>query len=158
MIDAVRRYVVAESCPWETAISTAAVSKAEDVRWRDAVEAAEQAGVTPPELEAEWTEVWQASRDLVARVGGALYRSAVGGGRDSVSAAKALLPIEAGDAWGAGAGGRGDAPDEGQGLDEVAIDRLSQAQRRRAAELALVVRDARDELTTLMRDARSTAR
>lgn len=154
MIDAVRRYVQDKSCPWETAISTAGVSKAEDVRWRDTVEAAEQAGTAPTAAEAEWAEVWQASRDLVADVGGALYKRAVGGGKDAVSAAKALLPIEAGEAWGASAG-HAETPDEGGGLDEVAIDRLSPEQRRRAAELALLVRDARDELEALMRDARS---
>ncbi len=156
MIDAVARYVRVKLCPWHTALEIAGVSPAEDVRWRDAVEGAEAAGAEPPPAEAEWYELWQSSRDLVADVAGALTKTAKTAGKDGVAAARAVLAVEAGGAWGERSGGRGEAEvDEASAVDEVAIERLSAAQRRRVAELALAVRDARDELEQIMRDARS---
>ncbi len=154
MIEAVRRYVGVDKCAWETAIGLDEVSKAEDVRWRDAVDAAELRGEAAPDLEAEWAEVWQLSRDLASQVCGALYKQAIGGGKNAVAAAKALLPVEGGAAWGTRGGG-GPEAQEGEGLDEVALDRLSPAQRRRVAEIALAVRDGRDELEQILRDARA---
>ena len=155
MIDAVARYVRVKLCPWHTALEIAGVSPAEDVRWRDAVEAAEAAEVAPPPAEAEWYELWQSSRDLVADVAGALTKTAQTTGKDGVAAARAVLAVEAGGAWGEGARGGEAEAEESSAVDEVAIERLSPAQRRRVAELALAVRDARDELEQIMRDARS---
>ena len=154
MIDAVRGYL-AERCPWETAIGIAGVQRAEDVRWRDAVEAAEEAGEPVPAAEREWAALWCASRTTVAQVAGALVKRALEtGGKDAVSACKALLPIEGGEAWQA-RGPEAHGSDEGGGIDEIAVERLSKEQRRRAAELADAATVLRDEMEQLMREARS---
>lgn len=155
MVDAVARYVRVKLCPWHTALEIAGVSPAEDVRWRDAVEGAEASGAEPPPAEGEWYELWQSSRDLVADVAGALTKTAKTPGKDGVAAARAVLAVEAGGAWGERSGKCEAEADEASAVDEVAIERLSPAQRRRVAELALAVRDAHDELEQIMRDARS---
>ena len=155
MVDAVARYIGEKSCPWHTALEIAGVSSAEDVRWRDAVEGAESSGQEPPPAEAEWYELWQSSRDIVADVAGALTKTARTTGKDGVAAARAVLAVEAGGAWGERSGKGEPEASEGSAVDEVAIERLSPAQRQRTAELALTVRDARAELEQIMRDARS---
>lgn len=158
VIEDVGRFLGEDGCPWETALSIAGVSRAEDARWRDAVDAAEEQGAEPPDREARWHALWRQSRSTAAAVAGNLARIAKGGkGAEAVSAAKALLPVEAGSAWGEAAAGGAAAADEGEGLDEVAIGRLSPEQRRRAAEIGALARDQIAELEDMLREARGRA-
>lgn len=143
-------------CPWETAIGLAGVQRAEDARWRDAVEAAEEQGAEAPAAEAEWAALHLHSRMTIAQVAGALVNRALAmGGKDAVSAAKALLPVEGGDAWQA-RGPESAGLDEGGGLDEIALERLTKEQRREMAEWgekALIMRRAVEQV---MREARGS--
>lgn len=69
----------------------------------------------------------------MADVAGALTKTAQTTGKDGVAAARAVLAVEAGGAWGERSG-KGEAEaDEASAVDEVAIERLSAAQRRRVA-------------------------
>ena len=73
-------------CPWETAIGLAGVQRAEDARWRDAVEAAEEQGAEVPAAEAEWAALHLRSRMTIAEVAGALVVRALStGGKDAVA-------------------------------------------------------------------------
>lgn len=155
VIEDVGRYLAEQGCPWETALSIAGVSRAEDARWRDAVEAAEESGEAAPDREAQWHALWRKSRDVAAAVAGNLAKIAKSGkGAEAVSAAKALLPVEAGSAWGEAAAGPAAAPADDEGLDEVAIGRLSPEQRRRFAEIGALARDMIAELEDGLREAR----
>lgn len=157
VIEDVGRYLSEQGCPWETALSIAGVSRAEDARWRDAVDAAEEQGADPPDREARWHALWRQSRHTAAAIAGNLARIAKGGSPSAVSAAKALLPVEAGSAWGEGAAAGPGAPADDEGLDEVAIGRLSPEQRRRFAEIGLAARDMIAELEDGLREARGRA-
>ena len=148
-----RKYLEAR-CPWETAIGIAGVQRAEDVRWRDAADSAIEAGTEVPEAEAAWLALWNESRMTIAQVAGALVQRAIDkGGKDAVSACKALLPVEGGEAWGP-RGPEGTTLDEGGGLDEVAIERLSPAQRQEMAEWGVKALAMRNAVERLLREAR----
>ena len=151
MIVAVRKFL-ARSCPWETAIGLAGVQRAEDIRWRDVVESAEEQGVDPPAPEAAWSELWVQSRDTIAAAAGELAKRAAEG-KDVVAACRLLLPIEGGEAWGP-RGPEGATLDEGGGLDEVAIERLSPAQRQEMAEWGVKALAMRNAVERLLREAR----
>jgi hypothetical protein len=155
----VRRFVEEQDVTWQTAYWIAGVTSVEDARWRDAVDAAEQSGEDVPEAEAEWFRLWERSQITIAGVAGNLAKRAAGTGKDAVHAAKALLPVEVGGGWASGGGGNGGGQDDARdGVDEVATERLSPAQRRQVAELAATVLAARDELDLLLRDARMSVR
>lgn len=152
-----RRYLDAK-CPWETAIGIAGVQRAEDVRWRDAADSAAEAGGDVPDAEAAWLALWNESRLTIAEVAGALTKRAIDkGGKDAVSACKALLSVEGGEAWGPRGPESGLADDAG-GLDEVAIERLSPAQRQEMAEWGVKALAMRNAVERLLREAGSTAR
>lgn len=156
VLAAVRKYLEAR-CPWETAIGIAGVQRAEDVRWRDAADSAIEAGTEVPEAEAAWLALWNESRMTIAQVAGALVKRAIDtGGKDAVSACKALLPVEGGEAWGP-RGPEGATLDEGGGLDEVAVERLSPAQRQEMAEWGVKALAMRNAVERLLREARGTA-
>lgn len=142
-------------CPWETALRIHGVSRAEDARWRDAVDAADEQGTEPPDREARWHALWRLSRDVAADVAGNLTRIArTGKGAEAVAAARAVLPVEVAEAWGEGSAGGPAAAADDEGLDEVAIGRLSPEQRKRFAEIGALARDMIAELEAGLREAR----
>jgi hypothetical protein len=127
------------------------------VRWRDAVEAAEEAGAEVPAPEAEWAALWHESRMTIAEVAGSLVKRAIKeGGKDGVAAAKCLLPVEGGEAWSARGPSSGGSMDEAGGLDEVALERLSPAQRQQMAEVCERALRLRHEVERLLHEARGT--
>lgn len=143
-------------CPWETAIGLAGVQRAEDARWRDAVEAAEEQGAEVPAEEAEWAALHLRSRMTIAEVAGALVvRALATGGKDAVAACKTLLPVEGGDAWQA-RGPESASLDEGGGLDEVALERLTKEQRREMAEWSEAALKMRVAVERILREARGS--
>lgn len=132
------------------------VTDAEDARWRDAAEDAEAAGTlaTGTPL-ARWLELHRCAMSRVAAAAGALQRTARGrgkGGGPAVAAARALLEVEAVDAWGRSIEGEQTVEEaEAERLDALAWDLATDAERARVARLAERAREDREELEEIRR-------
>lgn len=160
MLRGAEQYVRRDGCPWRTALALLRVTEAEDERWRDEAEAAEERGEL--DLAAPlgvWLDLHRTALGRIARAAGALQRTARGrakpGAASQVAAARELLKVEAVDAWGQRAEAEAPAEVARASLDLDLLDAADDQERAEVARLTEVVRNARSDLEVIVRRLRT---
>ena len=153
-------YVRKHSCTWRTALALLRVTEAEDARWRgDAEDAEDRGDLDPASPLGRWLALNREGRESIAEASGRILTAIKSGATGpQITAAKAVLEVEAVDAWGKRDAAEAAQVEEETRTDLAKWDAAHEAQRGLLARLAERAREDLSAALEVDRQLRAQAR